>query len=153
MNKAKIAAKLFLVFALGVFALAKIEAAGSERPNIILILADDLGYSDLGCYGGEIATPHIDQLAHDGLIDAALQFGSVLSDAGLLDDRPISSPSWGRFHDGGQWQTWLSRLSERSMRYHRLAAAGGGLQNLSRWKVAPSRRGQLGVYSDEPRLR
>ena len=37
------------------------------RPNILLILADDLGYSDLGCYGGEIRTPHIDALAKNGL--------------------------------------------------------------------------------------
>jgi arylsulfatase len=33
----------------------------------VLILADDLGFSDLGCYGGEIQTPHLDALAHDGL--------------------------------------------------------------------------------------
>lgn len=39
----------------------------AEAPNIVLILADDLGYSDLGCYGGEIATPHLDALAKDGL--------------------------------------------------------------------------------------
>ena len=36
-------------------------------PNFLVILADDLGYSDLGCYGGEIATPHLDALARDGL--------------------------------------------------------------------------------------
>jgi arylsulfatase len=40
----------------------------SERPNILLIIADDLGYSDLGCYGGEIKTPHIDQLAQNGIL-------------------------------------------------------------------------------------
>jgi arylsulfatase len=43
--------------------------AGEKRsvPNIVLILADDLGFSDLGCYGSEIATPNIDRLAKDGL--------------------------------------------------------------------------------------
>ncbi len=41
--------------------------AAERRPNVLLILADDLGYSDLGCYGGEIQTPNIDALAKDGL--------------------------------------------------------------------------------------
>ena len=39
----------------------------TQRPNIILVMADDLGWSDIGCYGGEIRTPHIDSLARDGL--------------------------------------------------------------------------------------
>src|SRR6478672_3121424 len=39
----------------------------AERPNIVIIMADDLGFSDLGCYGSEIATPNIDRLAADGL--------------------------------------------------------------------------------------
>ena len=38
-----------------------------EKPNIIVILADDMGYSDLGCYGGEVETPNLDKLAENGL--------------------------------------------------------------------------------------
>ena len=39
----------------------------SNKPNIVLIMADDLGFSDLGCYGGEINTPNLDALAADGI--------------------------------------------------------------------------------------
>jgi len=39
----------------------------SKRPNIIIIMADDMGYSDIGCYGGEIETPNLDRLANNGL--------------------------------------------------------------------------------------
>jgi len=38
-----------------------------ERPNIIIVMADDMGYSDLGCYGSEIQTPNIDKLAFEGI--------------------------------------------------------------------------------------
>jgi arylsulfatase A-like enzyme len=48
---------------------ARISPAQAEtsKPNIMIILADDLGWSDLGCYGGEIRTPHLDSLAAGGL--------------------------------------------------------------------------------------
>ncbi len=48
-------------------ALVAVDVTAADRPNIILILADDLGYSDLGCYGGEIDTPNIDALASGGV--------------------------------------------------------------------------------------
>jgi arylsulfatase A-like enzyme len=41
--------------------------AQNSKPNIVLILVDDMGFSDLGCYGSEIKTPYIDALAHNGI--------------------------------------------------------------------------------------
>ena len=44
-----------------------LSAAESAKPNFLIIIADDLGFSDLGSYGGEIATPNLDRLAQQGL--------------------------------------------------------------------------------------
>jgi arylsulfatase len=43
------------------------QLSAAEKPNIVLILADDLGWSDIGCYGGEIQTPNLDALAKGGV--------------------------------------------------------------------------------------
>ncbi len=43
------------------------KADDDSRPNIVLLMADDLGWSDIGSYGGEIPTPHLDRLAAEGL--------------------------------------------------------------------------------------
>lgn len=61
----------FLVAGIGL-AISRTSVAGgaiaeAPRPNIVLIVADDLGYSDLGCYGGEVETPNLDRLAAGGL--------------------------------------------------------------------------------------
>ena len=59
------------LFPLAVFAVTGcVQQSGTKdesRPNIVIILADDMGYSDLACYGGEIETPNIDRLAKNGL--------------------------------------------------------------------------------------
>jgi L-rhamnose mutarotase len=56
---------LFLMALTAVLAAA--DHAMAKQPNILLIVSDDMGYSDIGCYGGEIQTPHLDRLAGNGL--------------------------------------------------------------------------------------
>ena len=57
-----------LTFALLVAPLSAAETAKkSERPNILVVMVDDLGFSDIGCYGSEIETPTLDRLAANGL--------------------------------------------------------------------------------------
>jgi arylsulfatase len=56
------------VIASGTAGLVVDGTAAQPRPNIIVILADDMGYSDLGCYGSEIQTPNLDALAKDGVL-------------------------------------------------------------------------------------
>jgi len=66
---------IFLFAAVG----ATTAAAQSARPNIVWIMADDLGYGDLGCYGQQvIRTPHIDQLAAEGLRFTQCYAGSTV---------------------------------------------------------------------------
>ena len=57
---------LIVLFGNSVATAQESQLAG-KRPNIIVILVDDMGFSDLGCYGGEIETPNIDALANEGL--------------------------------------------------------------------------------------
>src|SRR5579871_5709863 len=57
-------------------------ASASTPPNVVLIVADDLGYGDLGCYGSQIKTPNLDQMAAEGV-----QFKQFYS------ANPVCSPS------------------------------------------------------------
>ncbi len=67
-GRARMGNAAIVVFLALVFVVAAAHAAPqSQRPNILLILADDMGYSDAGAYGGEIYTPSIDRLASQGV--------------------------------------------------------------------------------------
>ncbi|MCC6536819.1 MAG: arylsulfatase [Bryobacterales bacterium] len=59
-------------------------AAPARRPNLLVILADDMGFSDVGCFGGEIETPHLDSLAARGL-----RFTQMYSAARCMPSRGI----------------------------------------------------------------
>lgn len=56
----------YLLFAV-VWLVPMLALPAAEKPNVVVILADDMGFSDLGCYGGEISTPNLDALANGGL--------------------------------------------------------------------------------------
>src|ERR1700727_2318279 len=58
---------VIITFALLVLAGSAFASGSGSRPNIIVILCDDMGFSDLGCYGSEIPTPNLDKLAATGL--------------------------------------------------------------------------------------
>jgi arylsulfatase len=58
---------LRLIVILTALAFLPLQTLAAPRPNVLLILADDMGFSDVGCYGGDIHTPSIDSLARDGV--------------------------------------------------------------------------------------
>ncbi len=58
---------LVLVSLIAIVCFSQKHTSGPRRPNIIVILTDDMGYSDIGCFGSEIKTPNIDRLASTGL--------------------------------------------------------------------------------------
>ncbi|TWT74239.1 sulfatase-like hydrolase/transferase [Allorhodopirellula solitaria] len=118
--------------------------AATGQPNIIVVLADDLGYSDLGCYGGEIDTPHIDSLAAGGAkftqvynsarccpSRASLMTGLYPTQAGIGDfttNRP----------DKNRGAGYLGRLREDCVTMAEvLKPAGYGCYYVGKWHLHP----------------
>ncbi|MCA9060160.1 MAG: arylsulfatase [Planctomycetaceae bacterium] len=71
-NRPNVIVLLFALAVLLVTGQSELQAAEAQRPNLVFILADDMGWGDPACYGGRIATPHIDRIAREGMrfIDA-----------------------------------------------------------------------------------
>lgn len=79
-----------LLFGCGLLASATVQAQETQKPNIIYIMCDDLGYSDIGCYGQQyISTPNLDRMAAEGMRFTQAYAGS-----------PVSAPSRATFMTG-----------------------------------------------------
>ena len=116
------------------------RAAGGRpaRPNILILLADDLGYSDLGCYGGEIRTPSLDALAANGLRFTQTYNSSRCcpSRASLLSGLYPHQAGIGRFVGDGKLPGYRGRLTDRCVTLAEvLGKAGYGTYACGKWHV------------------
>lgn len=113
---------LFLSWFLIFFGACKVDQIDTpERPNIVLIMADDMGYSDIGCYGGEIETPNINRLAQEGM-----RFRSFYNMAKCNPTR--SSMLTGRYY-GGPGVMHLAQLTKKAGYYNIMS----GKEHLDAW--------------------
>ena len=140
-----------LVFSFCVINLG-LSLSAQTQPNVVISLADDLGYKDVGCYGGPVKTPAIDQLARDGVRFTDFYSGCAVcspSRATLLTGRHhIRTGVYSWIHDEGQNSHLL--LSERTIaeilkdRGYSTAHIGKwhlGLPTKNRSKPTPSHHG------------
>lgn len=127
---------LLAIFALGCGVISTVSAA--ERPNFLVILADDLGFSDLGCYGGEILTPNLDALAENGLRFTQTYNSSRCcpSRASLLTGLYPHQAGIGRFVGNGKLPGYRGHLTDRCVTLAEvLKPAGYGTYACGKWHV------------------
>ncbi len=110
----------------GLLGLAPLNhSTAAERPNIVLIMCDDMGFSDIGCYGGEIDTPNLDRLATGGL-----RFRTFYNNAKCEHTRAsLLTGHW--WHHVGASATVHYKIA-----YVWRADAGSRLSHADDWKVA-----------------
>ena len=109
----------------------------TRKPNVVLILNDDMGYSDIGCYGGEVETPNLDRLAANGLRFTQLLQHRALQPVARVDaDRPASAPDRRRHPDLRLGPRGLRRQPEPPLRDDPAGAEGERLPHLHERQVA-----------------
>jgi arylsulfatase len=108
------------IFALSVN-LFSCSAPDVKKPNIILIMADDIGYSDIGCYGGEINTPNIDRLAKTGV-----RFTTFYN---MAKCNPTRSSLLTGLYQGGNGAVHLAQIT-KSAGYHNIMS---GKEHFDNW--------------------
>ena len=128
-----------LLFALPL-AVAAFAADPAPRPNIIIILADDVGFSDLGCMGSEIATPNLDKLAAEGV--RFTQFYNVgrccPTRASLLTGLYPHQAGVGHMVESAGSDAYRGDLSPRSVTIAEvLKSAGYRTYAVGKWHVTP----------------
>jgi len=124
-------------------AVAMASANESPRPNIVLILSDDSGYSDLGCYGGEIETPVLDRLAAGGL-----RFSDMYSTSRCWPTRAALMTGYYPQQVGmdpikGHFPAWVRGLPER------LAEVGYRPFHVGKWHISNAEPTEMGFIDPE----
>ena len=144
-----------LLFALLAYVCAHPPAAvAAERPNIIVILADDMGYSDIGCYGAEIATPNLDSLAKGGV--RFTQFYNTArccpTRASLLTGLHPHQAGIGHMMDDDGLEGYRGTLNRRCVTIaEALKPAGYHSYAVGKWHVSPGQNAkQLANTSNWP---
>lgn len=125
----------FFVVGLAAFA-TEGQAASPERPNVVMLLADDLGWKDVGCYGGPVKAPAIDALAANGMRFTDFYSGCAVcspSRAVMLTGRQhIRAGIYSWVHDASQ----NSHLLEREITLAEvLKAAGYATAHVGKWHL------------------
>lgn len=125
----RLIACLFVAFSAGVLSAA-------ERPNVVVLLADDLGYQDIGCYGGPVETPTLDQLAAKGARFTNFYSGCAVcspSRATLLTGRHhIRAGVYSWIHDESQKSHLLKRENTLA---EVLKQAGYSTAHVGKWHL------------------
>ena len=112
-----------LFWFVGVWGCGAFAAESSAPPNIIIILADDMGYSDPGCYGGELNTPNIDRLAKEGVRLSHFHNGGmcVVSRASMLT--------------GNWWPKALPQFAQTPLLSEKLHETGYRTALIGKWHL------------------